>query len=75
MTDNERKKLEAAGKIAFGTLRVASGVVTGCGYGLIGAMCRSHHHMLTAHGIAKRSIEAGAETFNEGLAEWKDASA
>lgn len=70
-----KAKLEAAGKMAFGAGRVLSGLAMGTGHGLLGTWMRNHHQMRVAMLMGKRSVEAGARTFREGLDEWNDASA
>lgn len=68
-------KLKAAGKMAFGAARIASGLATATGHGLIGAYCQKHNAMHAAYRLAKGSIERGTALFNEGLADWQAADA
>lgn len=73
MTDQEKAKLVAAGKIALGTARMASAVATATGHGLIGTFCRNHHGMKLAIHIAKLGLRGGRKQLDEGIAEWKRA--
>ena len=75
MDDITKAKLIAAGKIALGSARIASGLVTATGHGLIGAACRNHHMMNLAVRIGVKSGIAGRNQLDEGLAEWKQANA
>ena len=70
-----QNKLKAAAKMAFGAARIASGLATATGHGLIGAYCQKHNAMPTAYQLAKGSIERGTALFNEGLADWQAADA
>lgn len=74
MDANTQAKLDAVGKIAFGAVRIGSGIMTATGHGIIGGLLKKHHHMPAAFRIAKSSIEAGHKSFCEGLADWKRAS-
>jgi hypothetical protein len=73
MTDQEKAKLVAAGKIALGTARMASAVATATGHGIIGGFCRNHHGMRLAFHLGKLGLKGGREQFEEGLADWKRA--
>lgn len=67
-----KDKVEAAGKVAIGVARIASGVVTATGHGLIGGYCKSHHQMGLAARVAKSSIEGGSRMIKEGWKELND---
>lgn len=73
MTDSTTKKVKAAAKMAFGSFKIGSAILTGTGHGLLGGALRQHHMMGAAAQIAKRGVEGGKRTFDEGLAEWKEA--
>jgi hypothetical protein len=73
MDDITKSKLIAAGKIALGSARMASGLLTATGHGLIGAACRRHHMMRQAFHIGRMSMMGGRHQLDEGLAEWKKA--
>ena len=70
MDDITKRKLEAAGQMALGAGRIASGVAMATGHGLLGHFFRSHGHLIAAQRIAAESIKAGASTFREGFADW-----
>lgn len=46
MDRTTEKKLKAAGKVALGVARIASGFATATGHGLLGGLFRQHHMML-----------------------------
>lgn len=71
MTTKDNDKLKAAGKIALGTARMAGGVATFFGYGLLGALLRSPGHMQACHRIGTMSFKGGMEMFQEGCRELK----
>ena len=75
MDEVTQHKLKAAGKMAFGAARIAGGLATATGHGLIGAYCRKHHLMHAAFRLAKGSIEGGTAMVKDGLAEWNAAPA
>lgn len=66
---SEPNKLLSVGKMAVGAARIASGIATATGHGLVGAYCRNHHMMAMASRIAKSSCEGGAKMFKEGARE------
>lgn len=69
------EKLKAAGKMAFGAARIASGLATAGGKGLIGGYCRNHGLMSAAYRLAQSSVSAGTAMLEAGWAEWNAASA
>ncbi len=71
MDDISKQKLSAATKMAFGAARVASGVLTATGHGLIGSFLKSHHMTRQAVILGKMSVEGGSKHFTEGLQEWR----
>lgn len=71
MTDLEKRKLIARAKIGFGAARMASGIATGCGVGIVGTALRQRHMMELARRIAVVSIKGGKAMFDEGQAELK----
>lgn len=73
MDDVTKAKLIAAGKIALGAGRIASGLITATGHGLIGASLRQHHMMRNAFHLGKLSMMGGRRQLDEGLDEWKRA--
>ena len=64
-----KDKMVAAGKVALGAARIASGIATATGHGLIGSYCKSHHQMGVAARLAKSSVEGGSEMIRDG---WRD---
>jgi hypothetical protein len=56
-------------KIALGSFQVASGVVTACGHGVVGAYARKHHMMGQAMRYGVANTKAGTEKIKEGLKE------
>jgi hypothetical protein len=74
MDDTTQKKLKAAGKVAWGAARIASGIATATGHGLLGAICRQHHVMHSALRYGQHSAESGLKTLKAGVAEWQDAT-
>ncbi|MES1985894.1 MAG: hypothetical protein V4461_13165 [Pseudomonadota bacterium] len=75
MADITQAKLAAAGKIAFGGFKVVSAVSTALGHGIMGAYLKNHGRMAVAAHIAMRGFESGKELIDEGLEDWKSASA
>lgn len=73
MTEQEKAKLVAAGKIALGAARMASAVVTATGHGIVGGFCRNHNGMKLAFHLGKLGLKGGREQLEKGLAEWKRA--
>lgn len=75
MDATTQHKLKAAGKMAFGVARIASGLATAGGKGLIGGYCRNHGLMSAAYRLAQSSVSAGTAMLEAGWAEWNAASA
>jgi hypothetical protein len=73
MEDVTKRKLAAAGTVAFGAGRIAMGLATATGRGLMASMLGSHH-MLAAGRIAADGIESGTRMIDDGIAEWRAAS-
>lgn len=59
----------SVGKVAWGTARVVSGVLTATGHGLIGTYFRNHHMMWRAMYLGKLSVKEGLEKVEEGARE------
>lgn len=71
MTDEElKKKALAAGKVALGVGRIASGIVTATGHGLVGGFLKSHHMTQAAVRLGKAGVEGGAKMVKEGMKEF-----
>ena len=71
MTEEERNKLAAAGKMAVGVIRIGSAIATGLGVGVIGGALRHRHMGQVAMRLGKLGVEGGKRMFDEGLADWK----
>ena len=71
MTANEKKRLKAAGKIGFGVARMATGVATFLGYGLLGGFLRRPGQMQACHQVGMLALKTGKELFDEGCRELK----
>lgn len=71
MEDLTKKKIVAAGKIAFGVARMISGIATGTGHGIVGAYLKNHRMQSQAMQLGKMGFEAGQKCANEGIDEWK----
>mgnify|MGYP001605537185 CR=1 FL=1 len=69
MTQENRRKLKAVGKIAVGAVRMASGVATAFGVGLLGSFLRTNISPIVRQQIGKLSIQGGKKMFDEGCAE------
>jgi len=74
MDDVNKRKWLAVGKMALGAGRVASGIATATGHGLVGAALSRHHLTLVGVRLGKSSVEGGLKTLNEGLDDWKRAN-
>ncbi len=74
MTAEERNKVAAAAKMAFGAIRMGSAIATGLGVGVIGGALRQHHMGHAAMRLGKLGVEGGKRLFDEGLADWKQAN-
>lgn len=67
-------KLKAAGKIAFGIVKIGGGVATVTGHGVlhvVAAACkvRIPHPVLVR--IAKEQFTSGGKTFEDGVRDWE----
>jgi len=71
MDDITKRKLLAAGKVIGGTARIASGVATAFGVGLVGSFLKSHKMRTTAIQVARFSLEGGKKMLQNGLNEFK----
>lgn len=71
MDNIDKAKLDAAAKMAVGAARVASGVMTAAGHGMLGSFLKSHHMTRQAMMLGKMSVEGGARQFSEGLEAWR----
>ena len=67
MTQQTKKQLKAVGKMAFGTAKMASGVATGLGVGLLGGFLRAQNQPWVRHRIGALSFQGGLKMFSEGL--------
>jgi hypothetical protein len=74
MTDEERNKIAAAAKMAFGAIRMGSAIATGLGVGVIGGALRHRHMSQVAMRLGKLGVEGGKCMFDEGLTDWKQAN-
>lgn len=68
------KKLKAAGKVALGAARIASGIATATGHGLLGSMLRQRHMLMQAAHLGRASAEGGLNMLKQGMAEWQEAT-
>lgn len=71
MDETAKKRAMAAAKVAAGAARIASGVVTATGHGLLGSYLKSHHMTHAAVRIGRMSVDGGLKTLKEGLEDWK----
>ncbi|MDE2619300.1 MAG: hypothetical protein KGL54_03960 [Sphingomonadales bacterium] len=71
MDDKTIAKAKAAGTIALGAGRVASGILMATGHGLIGSFLRKHHMMRHAMRMGSESVKGGLKMVDDGLDEWK----
>ena len=69
----DKAKIDAATKMAWGAARIASGVVTATGHGVLGTACRNHHQMRLAVKFGAETIKKGVQTFRDGLDDWNRA--
>ena len=60
--------------VGLGAARMASGVMTGLGLGIVGGMLRHHHMMVGAKRIGLLSIEGGKNMVDEGLRDLRRAA-
>jgi hypothetical protein len=74
MADLSNEKMAAAAKMAFGVIRMGSGIATGLGHGVVGGALKQRHMMQTALRIGKLGFEGGKRMFDEGLHEWNEHS-
>lgn len=73
MTEQEKRKLAAAGKIAAGIFRMGSAVATATGHGMLGSALSQHNKWHVAARLGKLGFEGGQKMFREGLDDWKRA--
>jgi hypothetical protein len=71
MDAKKKKELRAMGKMALGGARIASGIATVTGKGILGGYFRRHGQMTQAGFIGRGSIQGGYKMFKQGLAEWR----
>jgi hypothetical protein len=71
MEELTKKKIMAAGKIAFGVARMLSGVATATGHGVVGTYLKNHHMQRQALQLGKMGFEAGQKTLERGIEDWK----
>lgn len=69
MTPRDKEKLLAAGKMAYGAARCASGGMLLLGHGLLSHVFTRTSARLP---VSKYLIDEGSKLFKEGLSEWKD---
>ena len=67
-------KLNAAKKIAKGSLDIVSGVMTATGKGILGAAAKEQHMMGTAARYGVLKVRRGRASISEGIEEWKRAA-
>lgn len=73
MTEQEKAKLAAAGKMAIGVGQMGGAILTATGHGLIGNFLKQHHMTRLGMHLGKKGVEAGQRTLKDGLAAWKRA--
>lgn len=73
MTEQEKAKLAAAGKMAVGVGKMGGAFLTATGHGLIGSFLKQHHMTHLGMHLGKQGIASGQRTLREGLAAWKRA--
>lgn len=72
MDESTKNKMMAAGKMAFGLSRMASGIATAGGVGLIGAFLNAHHMKGAAMRLGVLSWQAGMKDLEKGWSEFKE---
>ena len=70
-TMSDRDRLKAYGKVAYGSLKVASGLLMATGHGLVGAYLRNHGQMNAAIRASTCTCRSGKQLVESGLAELK----
>lgn len=73
MTERDKGKFVAAGKIAVGVGQMGGAILTATGHGLIGSFLKQHHMTHLGMHLGKKGIEGGQRKLREGLAAWKQA--
>jgi hypothetical protein len=71
MKEKTKKELMAIGKIALGGARIASGIATAAGKGLLGAYCKNHHLKQAGMMMARSSVHGGMKMIGDGMKELK----
>lgn len=69
MKQQTKKQLKAVGKIALGAVKMASGVATTLGHGLLGGYLRAHSQPWVRYRLGKIGLQSGLDMFNDGLKE------
>jgi hypothetical protein len=72
MSDHTKRKVFGAVKLVGGVARMASGVATGCGVGILGSFMKHHGMRVAAAKLANYSINGGKEMFKSGLADLRE---
>jgi hypothetical protein len=70
MNERTKRELLAVGKMALGSARIASGIATAVGKGLVGTYCGNHNLTRVGMTVARLSMKGGAKQFEEGWNEW-----
>jgi hypothetical protein len=65
----DASKVAAAGKVALGTVRVVSGLMTATGHGLLGGFLRNHHMMAQAARLGQHSVKGGIDQIKQGVSD------
>ncbi len=68
-----KREALAVAKIGLGSARVASGVLTALGKGVLGTYCRNHRMTRAGIELGKYSIKGGTKMVQDGLREWRAA--
>ena len=69
MSDQTKLKVLGAVKVLGGLARITSGVLTGCGGGIVGSYMKHHGMKVAAGRLANYSIEGGKKMLQSG---WKE---
>jgi len=73
MDESTKRKLEAAGKIGFGALKITSGALTFTGHGLMYAIAKKggvHNNVIARY--AGERLTTGLKDVKKGLEDWQD---
>jgi hypothetical protein len=67
------EKNKAKSKIAGGVVKVANGIATACGYGILSFITKNHRITPAARLIGQRSVQSGLKQIKEGRQALKNA--